>query len=118
MLAESEALLLDAAGTATLWSFGSGAAISPGVYPVPRAEGTFWVAISGRGAPDMFACVCGVDLRPGSFRDLQVAQTVIAKSSAIIIRDDAFADPTFHVLGDISLGPYLVRQLLTAAQSA
>jgi sarcosine oxidase subunit gamma len=118
MLGESEALLLDAASRATLWSFGSGAAISPDVYPVPRAEGTFWVAISGRAAPDMFACVCSVDLRPKSFRDLQVAQTMIAKSSAIIIRDDAFADPTFHVLGDISLGPYLVSQLLTAAQSA
>jgi sarcosine oxidase, subunit gamma len=118
MLGESEALLLDAASRAALWSFGSGAAISPGVYPVARSEGSFWVAISGRTAPDMFACVCSVDLRPGSFRDLQVAQTMIAKASAIIIRDDAFGDPTFHVLGDISLAPYLVGELLTAAQSA
>jgi sarcosine oxidase subunit gamma len=117
VLDESEALLLDAANKATLWSFGSGAAISPGVYPVPRGEGTFWVAISGRSAADMFACVCGVDLRPSSFRNLQVAQTIVAKASAIIIRDDGLGDPGFHILGDISFGPYLATQFLTAAQS-
>jgi sarcosine oxidase subunit gamma len=118
MLSENEALLLDTTSTTTLCSFGSGAEISAGVYPVPRGEGTFWVAISGRAAPDIFACVCGVDLRLGSFRDLQVAQTMVAKASAIIIRDDSFADPAFHVLGDISLGAYLVSQLLAIAQSA
>ena len=48
----------------------------------------------------------------------RTTQTMIAKSSAIIIRDDAFAEPTYHVLGDISLGPYLVGELLAAAQSA
>jgi sarcosine oxidase subunit gamma len=117
MLGENEALLLDAANKATMWSFGSGAAISPGVYPVPRREGTFWLAISGRSAADMFACVCGVDLRPSSFRDLRVAQTIVAKASAIIIRDGGFGDPGFHLLGDISFGPYLVTQLLAAAQS-
>jgi sarcosine oxidase subunit gamma len=118
MLGESEALLLDATSATTLWPFGLGAPVSPGVYPVPRGEGTFWVAISGRAAPDMFARVCAVDLRLNSFRDLQVAQTMIAKASAIIIRDGSFADPAFHVLGDISLGAYLVSQLLAVAQSA
>ena len=101
-----------------MWSFGSGAALAPGAYPVPRAEGTFWITIAGESAPDMFACVCAVDLRRKSFGDLQVAQTMIAKASAVIVRDDAVGSSAFHVLGDISLGPYLVRQLLTAAELA
>ena len=118
MLGESEALLLDRTGGTPLWSFGSGAALAPGAYPVPRAEGAFWITVAGGRAPDMFATVCAIDLRPKSFKDLQVAQTMIAKSSAIIIRDDGAGESAFHVLGDISLGPYLVQQLLAAAQMA
>ena len=64
----------------------------------------------------MFACVCGVDLRPKSFADLQVAQTMVAKASAIIIRDDSLGACGFHMLGDISLGPYLLQQLVFAAE--
>jgi sarcosine oxidase subunit gamma len=118
MLGESEALLLDRLGTARLWGFESGAAMAPGVYPVPRAEGTFWITVSGRKAPAMFASVCGVDLRPRAFPDLRVAQTMMAKATAIIIRDDGVGESAFHVLGDISFGPYLVGQLLLAAESA
>jgi sarcosine oxidase subunit gamma len=115
MLGETEALLLDRPGTTDLWSFGTGAAFASGVYPVPRAEGTFWIAISGERVADMFASVCGVDLRSKSFSDLSVAQTIVARSSAIIVRDGELGNPTFHVVGDISLGSYLVRQLLNAA---
>lgn len=114
MLGESEALLLDAGSSAPLWSFGTGAALAPRVYPMPRAEGTFWTAVSGAGAADMFASLCGVDLRAKSFGDLQVAQTMIAKTNAIVIRDDAVG---FHLLGDISTATYLARQLLAAPPS-
>ena len=116
MLGETEALLLRTGDTPPLWSFGSGAALAPGAYPVPRGEGTFWIAISGPATPEIFACVCGVDLRPKSFANLQVAQTMVAKASAIVIRDDAVGACRFHLLGDMSLGPYLVRQLRRAAE--
>ncbi len=112
MLGASEALILDPGATTALWSFDTGAPLAPGAYPVPRGEGTFWVTVAGESAPAMFAMVCGVDLRPQVFPDLQVAQTIIAKASAIVIRDTSIADDGFHVLGDISLAGYLVRQLL------
>lgn len=115
MLGESEALILDPAGKTTLWGFETGAALAPGAYPVPRGEGTFWITVAGEGTSAMFATVCGVDLRPKAFADLQIAQTVVARSSAIIIRDDDLGPEGYHVLGDISLGSYLVRQLLAAA---
>lgn len=117
MLGETEALLLRTADTPPLWSFEFGAALAPGAYPIPRGEGSFWITISGPAAPEMFACVCGVDLRQRSFANLQVAQTIVAKASAIIIRDDAVGACGFHLIGDISLGPYLVRQLRHAAQA-
>ena len=117
MLGETEALLLPTGDTPPLWSFGSGAPLAPGAYPVPRGEGTFWVTVSGPATPEMFASVCGVDLRSRSFANLQVAQTMVAKASAIIIRDDALGVCGLHLLGDISLGPYLVRQLRHATRS-
>jgi hypothetical protein len=43
---------------------------------------------------------------------------MVAKASAIIIRDDALGACGFHVLGDMPLGPYLVRRLRRAAQFA
>jgi len=117
MLAASEALVLDLAATTSLWSFGTGAPLAPGAYPVPRREGTFWVTVTGTGTFEMFAMVCGVDLRPQAFADLRVAQTIVAKSSAIVIRDEDVGEEGFHILGDISLGSYLVRQFLEAAES-
>ena len=79
MLGASEALVLDPGATTPLWSFGTGAPLAPGAYPVPRGEGTFWVTIAGAGTSAMFAMVCGVDLRPQVFPDLRIAQTIIAK---------------------------------------
>lgn len=116
MLGENEALILDPDGTAPLWSFSTGAPLAPGVYPTPRAEGTFWVTVAGAAAPAMFAMLCGVDLRRKAFPDLRVAQTTVAKVSAIIVRDDT-AGEAFHLLGDLSLASYLVRQLVAAAES-
>jgi sarcosine oxidase subunit gamma len=116
MLGENEGLILDPDGTTPLWPFATGAALAPGVYPAPRGEGTFWITITGEAAPAMLALVCGVDLRRKAFPDLRVAQTMIAKASAIVIRDD-IAGEAFHVLGDISLASYLVRQLVVAAES-
>jgi sarcosine oxidase subunit gamma len=118
MLGEAEALFLDRAGAVSLWLYGSGAPLAPDVYPTPRAEGTFWITVSGVTAPAMLATVCGVDLRRKAFADLQVAQTMIAKVPAIVIRDSGLGEEGFHVLADITLAAYIVRQLLDAADAA
>jgi len=74
-------------------------------YPVPRADSHAWFCVQGEDAPAMFAKVCGVDLRPKAFADLQIAQTSVARVNAIVLRDDqAFKDkadfPCYHVLAD------------------
>ena len=51
-------------------------------------------------AADMFAKLCGVDLSPNRFAEGQVAQTSVARLSAIVIRSDTAGALAFHLLAD------------------
>lgn len=77
------------------WTVGAGM-----VFPVPRRDGTFWFSISGEYAPALFAKLCAVDLRSGRFKNLFVAQTSVARISAIVLRDDLGSVVSYHLLGD------------------
>lgn len=72
------------------------------VFHVPRRDGTFWFAVTGSEAPAMLAKLCGVDLRPGRFANRAVAQTLVARINAIVIRDDINDVLSYHVLGDVA----------------
>ena len=85
-----------------------------GGYLVPRRDSHFWFLITGCHAPSMFAKICGVDLRLKSFDDLAIAQTSIARSNAIIIRDDQGETPAYHLLGDSASAGYMWDCLLDA----
>ncbi len=78
-----------------------------GGYLVPRQDSHFWFVITGRQAASMFAKICGVDLRQKSFSDLAIAQTSIARSNAIVIRDDQGETPAYHLLGDSASAGYM-----------
>ncbi|MBM3487874.1 MAG: hypothetical protein FJX67_14785 [Alphaproteobacteria bacterium] len=112
MLSGTEVLILGAAA-APFADYGSGAPLAPGVYPVPRFGGTYWFSLAGPGAPALLATLCGVDLRPHRFADLAIAQTMIARVSAVIVRDDADG-LGFHIVGDITLAPYVADALRKA----
>ena len=62
----------------------------------------------------MFAKLCGVDLSPGKFDDLAIAQTSIARVSGIIIRDDRGEQLAYHLLCDCALAAYLWDCLVDA----
>jgi sarcosine oxidase subunit gamma len=83
-------------------------------YPMPRQDSHAWFMITGDAAPDMFAKICGVDLRPHKFQPGQIAQTSLAKMSGIVIRDDRGAIPAFHLLADIASAEYLWGAVLDA----
>lgn len=70
------------------------------VFPVPRRDGMFWFLILGEHAAAMLAKLCAVDLRPDKFGDLSVAQTSVARISAIVVRDDLGDVVCYHLLGD------------------
>jgi sarcosine oxidase subunit gamma len=76
-------------------------------YPMPRQDSHAWFMITGQHAPDMFAKICGVDLRLHKFAVGQIAQTSIAKMSGIIIRTDLGTTPAYHLLADIASADYL-----------
>lgn len=62
----------------------------------------------------MFAKLSAVDLRTLAFENHSIAQTSVAKSNAIIIRDDQGDVPTYHLLGDSASAGYMWDCLLDA----
>ncbi len=85
-----------------------------GSYLVPRQDSHFWFVVTGEHAASMFAKICAVDLRPKSFGDLTIAQTSVARSNAIVIRDDIGATLAYHLLGDSASAGYLWDCLMDA----
>ncbi|MGI9452411.1 MAG: sarcosine oxidase [Geminicoccaceae bacterium] len=118
VLAMTEVLLLSPLGgkasklaeLASNWSIET----ADGGYLVPRQDSHFQFLMTGRHAASAFAKICGVDLRAKSFDDLTIAQTSIAKSTAIVIRDDIGETPAFHLLGDNASAGYMWDCLLDA----
>jgi len=116
-LAPSEILVLDGlAGTGTLirrieqaWQWSPETPRPRIGYPVPRADSHCWLHVSGDKSPAMFAKICGVDLRCHRFADGRIAQTSVARLSAIVIRDDLGDVPAFHLLADSASAVYLWR---------
>ncbi len=85
-------------------------------YPLLRNDSHAWFRIVGAKSPAMFAKICGVDLRADKFNDLSIAQTSVAKLSAIIVRADIGGLVAFHVLADSASALYFLDCLRDAAQ--
>ena len=114
-LAPTEVLLVDslaasgalAARLNAAWSWGEERPRRLIGYPMPRSESHFWLAVTGASAPAMFAKICGVDLRPHKAAPGAVAQTSVAKMSAIIVRHDLGGVPGFYLLADSASAEYM-----------
>jgi sarcosine oxidase, subunit gamma len=121
-LAPSEIFLIDSlAATGALierlngaWAWGAEKPRKLIGYPMPRQDSHAWFMITGSAAPEMFAKICGVDLRTHKFALGQIAQTSLAKMSGIVIRDDRGAIPAFHLLADVASAEYLWGAVLDA----
>jgi|JI10StandDraft_1071094.scaffolds.fasta_scaffold206145_2 sarcosine oxidase subunit gamma len=128
-LAPTEIFLLDSlAGSGALmnrlntaWSWAETAPRPQQGYPLPRQDSHGWFMLAGEFAPEMFSKMCGVDLRRDRFADGSIAQTSLAKMSAIIIRadrkgKDGRAHAAYHVLADIASAEYLWSCLMDAGR--
>ena len=121
-LAPTEIFLIDSlAGTGELvrrlnaaWSWGSEKPRRLIGYPMPRSESHAWFMVTGSQATAMFAKICGVDLRLHRFTGGAIAQTSVAKMSAIVIRVDLGGVPAFHLLADSASAEYLWTCVLDA----
>lgn len=85
-------------------------------YPVPRRDSHAWFAVAGAAAPEMFAKLCGVDLRLHRFADLAIAQTSVARLNAIVARADLDGRTVFNLLADSASAAYLLACLRDAAE--
>lgn len=94
------------------WQCPDGEPLAPQLYAVPRTDGSYWFRLSAAAAAEIFPRVCAIDLSPAAFADLSVAQTLLARTSAVLIRDGAAT----HIVGDISLAAY-VWEALTASSA-
>lgn len=83
-------------------------------YPVRRQDSHYWFALTGSSSPAMFAKLCGVDLSPDVFPDCSVAQTSVARTSAIIVRHDIEHALRYYLLGDSSTVLYMRGCLIDA----
>jgi sarcosine oxidase subunit gamma len=84
-------------------------------YPLSRRDSHAWLAVAGEALPEMVAKLCAIDLRRDKFADLAIAQTSIAKMSAILTRADMGTTPVFHLLVDSAAALYFCDCLLDAA---
>lgn len=105
-LAPGEFLLLGTDGAELVerldaaWSWQANAGLC---FPLPRRDSHAWFRLSGPQTPEVLATLCGVDLRPHRFGEHAVAQTVVARLNAIIVRDGA----ALHLLADSAAAEYL-----------
>jgi sarcosine oxidase subunit gamma len=85
-------------------------------YPMPRRDSHFWLALAGRRVPEMLAKVSGIDFRLSKFAALAIAQTSVAKMSAIVVRCDFGRVPLFYLLADSASAAYFAASLKDAAR--
>lgn len=87
-----------------------------GCYLLPRQDSHAWLLLTGEHVSEVMAKVCGVDLRQQAFAPGAVAQTSVARMSAIIINGSQPDLPLFHILCDRASAQYLWGALLDAMQ--
>ena len=116
-LGDREALVLPpfAGGTAAVRALDA-AIPGTGAWAVPRRDSHAWFVLRGDAAVDCLAKLCGVDLRPGAFPAGAVAQTSVARLSAVVCRDPVSAVPAFHLLADSASAIWFWDALLDAMQ--
>lgn len=89
---------------------------APRGFPVPRQDGFCWLAITGKHADALLAKLCGVDLRPHKFQVGEIAQTSVARLSAVVIRNDLNATLAYYLFADSASAEYWWDCLIDAMQ--
>ncbi len=114
----TEVLLLSdltaASDTCARLAAGSDEAQAARAYPLPRYDGLLWFALTGQRAVQCLAKVCGVAMGEAAFPPGSVAQTSVARLSAVVARVNIGTTPLFHLLGDSASAEYLWESLFDA----
>jgi len=76
-------------------------------YPLPRADSHSWLFLEGVSVPEMMSKICGVDFRDESFPPGEIAQTIVARIGAVLIREIGDGSKGLHLLTDFASADYL-----------
>lgn len=85
-------------------------------FIVPRQDSHACLSVTGEYAPEMFAKLCAIDLRVEKFANNMIAQTSLARLSAIIIRHDLNAFSNYFVLVESTSAEYCWDCLVDSMQ--
>jgi sarcosine oxidase subunit gamma len=99
---------------AGLPAFSLGGENDPGLCPVPRFAANSWFTIAGDSAAEVLAKICGLDLQPKRFADHSVTQTIVARITAVAVRDDVAGQLRYHLLVDRTMTAYFFDVLRDA----
>ncbi|PVZ20649.1 MULTISPECIES: sarcosine oxidase [unclassified Pseudomonas] len=83
-------------------------------YLLPRHDSHAWLQLHGPRISEVMAKLCGVDLRAQAFPPGQVAQTQVARLSAIVINTGSASAPCFELLFDRCSHAYFLGVVLDA----
>lgn len=75
-------------------------------YLLPRQDTHAWIGLQGGHLPEMMARLCAVDLSPQAFAPGSIAQTSVARATAIVINASRDDDIRFWLLVDYSLAAW------------
>lgn len=81
----------------------------PRGWDAHREEGFGWFVLTGEQAPEFWARVCAVDLRPATFADLDVAQTRAFHMGGVVARADIAGVLAYHMFFDIASSDFLIE---------
>lgn len=85
----------------------SSVAVSPGLWPLYCQHSHAWLLLAGDARAEMMAKLCGVDLSEPAFSVGSVAQTQVARVSAVIAHHRRGTEAVFSLFVDQSLAGYL-----------
>jgi sarcosine oxidase subunit gamma len=86
-----------------------------GLYFLPRQDSHAWFRLAGPSRHAVMAKLCGVDLSPEAFGADAIAQTSVARISAIVANDgEGGEEGAFHLLFDRPSAEYFRESLLDA----
>jgi hypothetical protein len=82
-----------------------------GMSDDPGFRHGYWFYVAGGKATELFAEGCELDLRRSRFGNHRVVQTLLYRTSATIVGDDAGDLPGYHILGCNSLAHHVYRKV-------
>ena len=85
-------------------------------YALPRRDSHCWFVLTGSEAAIALSKVCAIDFRSHRFADGRVAQTSLARISAIIVRSDLGKTPSFFILASSAATEFLWDCTIDAMQ--